>query len=426
MKTTAEKLEIILAYLLDQPTAIGDDRRRILEKLANDPELPDLLEQVEDMLSQRDDPEWLMAISAASEGVITPEINDFLENREVLTQVDPDLVTRFDTLRTPPPDEDMALWPTFPTFAEYLQSQDTNVPARSRQQNKDIWLRIKTRVKRAWNEVANSLGRVLKSTVIKSPAWGGIAVLTLVLLFAGIITIYLSFFSSGSSVSEIPSNSTPIAEVIEIPTSTPTGVPTMKFTTIPFPHTPTNTATAPKNVTTLPVTSTVSPVLISPTNKPTATSSPTMIVTLEPAVVLITPDDSKIQDTSSVLLEWEWFRELQTNEFFQVEIRYSLYNSVVDENILPSEVGWVKDKYYRLTAYNGWSSDLQQFAWSVSVVHGVPERERPGSTPKYRVWIPGTQSDQISQFSAMRTVFLPNPPSTPPASAPDRSNKRIY
>lgn len=142
MNNNDRKLELILAYLLGRPDAAPNDLQNELEQLAADLNMQALLERVETIFSPEDDPEWLEAIAAYSEGVTTPEVIELLNDRKVLEELDPDLVEQFDTLATAPLAQDLDILPKFPTFAEQFQAKQKKTPsAKPDQAEEVIWHR---------------------------------------------------------------------------------------------------------------------------------------------------------------------------------------------------------------------------------------------------------------------------------------------
>ncbi len=121
MDDKEKALELMLAHLMGNPVNTGDIQSVIVQ-IATESETQALFEKLESLLSWQDDPEWLEAIAAAREGVIIPEVADFLNDREALAQLAPDLVTHFETLSMPAP-EDGEILPAGPTFAEQFKAQ---------------------------------------------------------------------------------------------------------------------------------------------------------------------------------------------------------------------------------------------------------------------------------------------------------------
>jgi hypothetical protein len=121
MKNRAKNLHLIFTYLLAEGK-VSAKLLQELEKLAADPKAEELLEQVELLFFQQDDPAWIEAIAAASEGVTTPAVADFEANREILAQLEPELVERFDLLLNDTPPDDTPPLPAFPTFAKQFQA----------------------------------------------------------------------------------------------------------------------------------------------------------------------------------------------------------------------------------------------------------------------------------------------------------------
>ncbi len=139
MKDQNEKLKLILAYLLGISEATVD-RQRDLDDLEIDPDVQALLERVERLFSVEDEPDWLEAMAAAREGLITPEIVQFLEDRAVWEKLDPDVVDQFDTLTALPPADAADLAPPYATFAEQLRvGQKKSPPPPSGKDTQPTW-----------------------------------------------------------------------------------------------------------------------------------------------------------------------------------------------------------------------------------------------------------------------------------------------
>jgi hypothetical protein len=125
-------------------------------------------------------------------------------------------------------------------------------------------------------------------------------------------------------------------------------------------------------------------------------------------------------------LEWEWEGTLGPNDYFQIEIRNRsyAYDPIIDENVPPIDVAWVKDTYYRYDdieeAYD------REYTWRVMVVRGIPIGEKQWSTLNAQVvWEPNAQFQQISHPSEMWTFYVePGPTPLPEDKKPTRSNFR--
>ena len=111
------EIELLLAQLLGQPLD-SNMLESLFELLADHPDPPAMLDHLQSLLSWEDDPDWLQAIAAARDGFIMPEVEEFLEERDALITMAPDLVAEFDMLLASSPADDDDLLPDFPTFAE--------------------------------------------------------------------------------------------------------------------------------------------------------------------------------------------------------------------------------------------------------------------------------------------------------------------
>ena len=139
-------LKKLLIYLLQQSDSVDEPQLRTLSQSMTDPEMQAILDELELLLTDQVDDDWLESIAAASEGVITPDINEFLSDRPVLEKFDPALVDQFNQLiNRPAPDQRLSL-PAYPTFAEQLQrtrsAEGTNIAMNWREQKGLRWKQL--------------------------------------------------------------------------------------------------------------------------------------------------------------------------------------------------------------------------------------------------------------------------------------------
>ncbi|MGB0384459.1 MAG: hypothetical protein ACPGWR_06500 [Ardenticatenaceae bacterium] len=119
---TNAEIELLLAQLLGQPLD-SSTLQRLLTELQHHPDPQAMLAHLESLVSWEDDPEWLQAIAAARDGFIMPEVEEFLEERDALITMAPNVVAEFDMLLAISPTDDDDLLPDFPTFAEKFEME---------------------------------------------------------------------------------------------------------------------------------------------------------------------------------------------------------------------------------------------------------------------------------------------------------------
>jgi hypothetical protein len=143
---------------------------------------------------------------------------------------------------------------------------------------------------------------------------------------------------------------------------------------------------------------------------PTAISTPvptprvptlTRPTTLAPAPRLIEPlDGTAVSIKARLDLAWTWKGTLGPDDFFQVEV-WNNYNDFST----PIDVAWVKALTYKydstpIPAYG------VEYRWRITVIRGIPAREKDWSTPENRVWEPIGHPIQVSQESATWTLII--------------------
>jgi hypothetical protein len=114
-------LKLILTHLLGKPVA-STGLEKALAQIAADPEALAWFEQLEYLLSEEDETDWLEAIAAASEGLTMPEIADFLGNKALLAEPRPEIVAQNEALMAAEEPDPGAILPVFPDFIEQFKA----------------------------------------------------------------------------------------------------------------------------------------------------------------------------------------------------------------------------------------------------------------------------------------------------------------
>ncbi len=128
------------------------------------------------------------------------------------------------------------------------------------------------------------------------------------------------------------------------------------------------------------------------TPTPTNTSTPTPTPLIPP--ILINPRSRAIVSSASVTLNWEWPGVLAEDEYFQIEIWF-------ENEILPIDVGWIKNTVYTTTPLKG----SGQYSWWVTVVRGTPGSPKPWNNLVFDPAPPGS-FEVLSVPSEMRSFFF--------------------
>jgi tetratricopeptide (TPR) repeat protein len=184
----------------------------------------------------------------------------------------------------------------------------------------------------------------------------------------------------------LPSTDTPTPEPTRTPTNTPVRL-TQTLTNTPIPPTPTPTTSS------LPPSPSVS------TNTPIP--SPLHTPIRESPPILLDPQPNASQAGGPIILEWDWSGDFGPDDYFQV-------NSSID-------TVWVKDKDYKFDVpFPSANGGTLPFMWYITVVRGTPSGEKEWSTPENRVWIPGSEYEQISEPSEIRWLSISLPPPSRP------------
>jgi hypothetical protein len=141
---------------------------------------------------------------------------------------------------------------------------------------------------------------------------------------------------------------------------------------------------------------------------------------LAPAPTLLEPpDDTRVNICNRLDLFWTWNGTLGPNEYYQVEI-WNRYNDFVT----PIDVAWIKGSIYRYDYLDiGYHPDYQ---WRVTVVTGIPVKEKDWSTPEDPVWEPSSnQYEPISEPSATWRLMVDcQKPAQPPPPPDDDERER--
>lgn len=144
MNDTPQALTLLLAHLLGRQV-MPAELQAALEWLAGNTDALSQFERLESLLAGSDDPEWLEAIAAASEGLPTPDVVEFLDRQERLGQITPEAAARFETLLASLDPNPEPFLPDFPTFAEQFEArQKKTSPQESPFPGKAIWRTIET------------------------------------------------------------------------------------------------------------------------------------------------------------------------------------------------------------------------------------------------------------------------------------------
>ena len=145
------------------------------------------------------------------------------------------------------------------------------------------------------------------------------------------------------------------------------------------------------------------------------------VVGIPPApapALLEPPDDTRIDICNRLDLFWTWNGTLGPDEYFQVEI-WNRFNDF-DE---PIDVAWIKVSIYRYDYLDiGYHPD---YKWRVTVVKGIPAREKDWSTSENPVWEPSDQYEPISEPSATWRLMVDcSPPPPQPQPTPSGGDER--
>ena len=132
---------------------------------------------------------------------------------------------------------------------------------------------------------------------------------------------------------------------------------------------------------------------------------------LAPAPTLLEPPDGTAVSLKIRLdLAWTWEETLGPDDYFRVEI----WNDFNDFST-PVDVAWVKDTIYKNDS-NSNPICGPEYRWRITVVRGIPAREKDWSNAENRVWEPSDEYLPASQESEIWTLIID--PACPPG---DRS-----
>ena len=116
--------------------------------------------------------------------------------------------------------------------------------------------------------------------------------------------------------------------------------------------------------------------------------------TLGPAPALLEPPDgTAVSLRIRMDLAWTWDGSLGPDDYFRVEI-WNKY----DDFKTPIDVAWVKALTYRSDGGVNPIYDTE-YRWKITVIRGIPPREKDWSTPGNQVWEPSGQYVPISHES---------------------------
>jgi hypothetical protein len=150
--------------------------------------------------------------------------------------------------------------------------------------------------------------------------------------------------------------------------------------------------------TTTPFSTLVPPSTSTPASRVPTTIAPT---TLAPAPKLIEPlDGTAVSIKARLDLTWVWDGTLGANDFFRVEI-WNNYNDFST----PIDVAWVKVFTYKYDSNPNPAYGVE-YRWRITVVRGIPAREKDWSTSENRVWEPTGHPAQVSQESPTWTLII--------------------
>jgi hypothetical protein len=123
--------------------------------------------------------------------------------------------------------------------------------------------------------------------------------------------------------------------------------------------------------------------------------------TLALAPRLIEPlDGTAVSIKARLDLAWTWEGTLGPDDFFQVEV-WNNYNDFST----PIDVAWVKALTYKYDSNPNPAYGVE-YRWRITVIRGIPAREKDWSTPENRVWEPIGHPIQVSQESATWTLII--------------------
>jgi hypothetical protein len=147
----------------------------------------------------------------------------------------------------------------------------------------------------------------------------------------------------------------------------------------------------------------------SPISTPIPTSTPTrsdLNALAPPPTPLEPPDGTAVSLRIRLDLTWTWDRTLGPDDYFQVEI-WNDYNDFST----PVDVAWVKATTYK---YDADVSPIYgpEYHWRITVIQGIPVREKDWSTEENQVWEPNDRAISISQEGEMWTLVIE--PACPP------------
>ena len=163
-KNLKKDLELIVAHLLGKPISPGDLQKAV-ERVAVDAEAMALFEKLSSILSGGDDPIWLEAVAAARDGVITPEIADFLAGQKALAHLGSEIEAEVATLLAATTADEFVEPPPFPNFVEQFETRaksETRQETQMKVTSQVIWEATKAagqQILRLFTEIPVIIGR---------------------------------------------------------------------------------------------------------------------------------------------------------------------------------------------------------------------------------------------------------------------------
>jgi hypothetical protein len=138
-----------------------------------------------------------------------------------------------------------------------------------------------------------------------------------------------------------------------------------------------------------------------PPPTPALPPTPGAPITLMPGPTLFEPPDGTAVSLKIRLdLAWTWHETLGPDDYFRVEI----WNNY-DDFSNPIDVAWVKAFTYRDDSSRN-PQYGSEYRWRITVVRGLPAREKDWSTPENQVWEPSNQFVPISEESETWTLVI--------------------
>ena len=135
MDEKTKALKLIFTWLMNPSTATNELQWAV-EQVALNYETQTLFERLELLFSRQEHPEWLEAVAAYKEGLVTPEMTDFLDNPEAWGNFSSDKAARLDALVALDQADRQPVLPAFPDFAEQFRAKQ-NAPLQPQMEDAD-------------------------------------------------------------------------------------------------------------------------------------------------------------------------------------------------------------------------------------------------------------------------------------------------